>query len=333
MKNRPFSPDSFWNTPIPANPEIDDKSESFIKLLGTTVSEKRAVYVNSTKWTIPVYWVRSSQVPMVQVFPLKVRDSHRGFAPNFDGWAPIPPEAKPDSEEDSHMCIIDEDKDIVYDFFCIRYKDGKILTRSAITYPLYGSGVFDKIPFKFEPGTSVHDYGPCRAAGTALLGGLVLQEEITSGKIEHKIALATDLNEHQKFVFPAIWTDGFTQGGLPEGAVVQLDPKLNLDKFDLCPAARTLAVAMQKYGMVNVDVAGGICIYVENLNFNSKKNWKGIIDSGWILEKLGLEHLRVIKIKDLRDGGLKRTKHVWNQKPPAPDNNINSAASIGNSKN
>ncbi|HCE45817.1 MAG TPA: hypothetical protein DET40_19915 [Lentisphaeria bacterium] len=311
MKNRPFSPGSFWNTPIQDNPEIDDKSASYIKLLGTTVSEKKAVYINSTKWTIPVYRVRSSQIPMVQVFPLKVRESHNGFAPNFDGWAPIPPEAKPDSEEDSHMCIIDEDKEIVYDFFCIRYKEGRILTRSAITYPLYGSGVFDKIPFIFEPGTSVHDYGPCRAAGTALLGGLVMRDELASGKISHKLALATDLNQNQEFVFPAIWTDGFTDGGIPEGAVVQLDPKLDLGKFDLCPAARTLAVAMQEYGMVNVDVAGGICIYLENLNNHPGLSWNGMVDSGWILEKLGLEHLRVMKLEDVKFGGLKRTRVKW----------------------
>ncbi len=315
MIKRPFGSDSFWNTPIPENPEIDGKSNSFIKLLGNTKSEKRAVYINSTKWTIPVYHVRSSQIPMVQVVPLKVRGNHDGFAPNFNGWAPIPPEAKPDSEQDSHMCIIDDDNDMVYDFFCIRYKEGKIHTRSAITYPLYGSGVFDKIPFNFEPGTSVHDYGPCRAAGTALLGGLVFHDELTSGKIEHKIALATDLNENQKFVFPAIWTDGFTEGGLPEGAVVQLDPELDLGKFDLCPAAKTLAVALQKYGMVNVDVAGGICIYLENLNFNPGKSWKGLVDSGWILETLGLDHFRVLKMENIKDGGLKRAKLPWEPRP------------------
>jgi len=311
MAIHPFSPNSFWNTPLPSNPQIDEQSDSFLKLLSTTVSPHQAVYINSTQWTIPVYRVRSSQIPMVQVFPRTNRDEHIGFAPNFDGWAPIPPEAKPDSEADAHLCIIDEDKDLVYDFFGIRYKDDKILTRSAVTYPLHGSGVLDKISFKFESGTSVHDYGPCRAAGTALLGGLIFREELAAGKIEHKIALATDLNELQKYVFPAIWTDGFTPGGIPEGAVVQLDPDLDLNSFDLCPAAKILATAMQKYGMVNVDVAGGICIYAENLNFHPDRSWDGIIDSGWILEKLGLEHLRVLKLVDVKSGGLVREKAPW----------------------
>jgi hypothetical protein len=171
---------------------------------------------------------------------------------------------------------------------------------------LYGSGVFDQIPFDFEPDTSVHDYGPCRAAGTALLGGLVLQEELTSGKIEHKLALATDLNADQQFVFPAIWTDGFSEGGIPEGAVLQLDPGLDLEKYDLCPAAKTLAVALQKYGMVNVDIARGVCLYVENLNNDPSRNWQGIIDSGWIMEKLGLEHFRVLKLNEIKPGGRLR---------------------------
>ncbi len=308
---RPFAPTSFWNTPIPDHPEIDVRNAEFVRHLMATVSDKRAVYVNATEWTIPVYRVRSSQVPMVQIFPMRIRGEHCGFAPNFDGWAPIPPEARPDPMQDSHMCIIDEDRDLVYDFFAIHHRDGQYVTRSAVTYPLHGSGVLDEIPFRFEPGTSVHDYGPCRAAGTALLGGLVFHEEIARGAIEHKLALATDVNEHQKYVWPAIWTDGFTPGGIPEGAVLQLDPALDLARFGLCPAARTLAVALQKYGMVNVDVARGVCIYLENLNYASGRSWNGLVDSGWLLETLGFEHFRVLKLENVRDGGLFRDKKPW----------------------
>ena len=77
---RPFAPTSFWNTPIPARPEIDARNAEFVRHLNATVSDKRAVYVNSTEWTIPVYRVRSSKVPMVQVFPARTRGTHCGFA-------------------------------------------------------------------------------------------------------------------------------------------------------------------------------------------------------------------------------------------------------------
>jgi len=251
-------------------------------------------------------------VPKVQVKPRSNTNGNNGFAPNFDGWAPIPDWAKPDPEQDAHMSIIDVDENKVYDFYAVQYEDdGQLSVCCAITYDLNGSGVFDDMGFEFAQGSSVHDYGPCRAPGVPAIAGLIYYDEIQAGRIEHKLAMCAERNADQQFVWPAIWTDGFHKDGIPEGAVLQLDPTFDLDQFDLNPTAKIMAKAMQEYGVVNVDVGGGVGIYVENLNFHDAKSWDGLLDTGWELESLGMEHIRFPELLPIQQGGRIRDENPW----------------------
>jgi hypothetical protein len=54
-----------------------------------------------------------------------------------------------------------------------------------------------------------------------------MHDEIIEGKIEHKLACACErvgLLEH--FYPPIVWTNGAYPNGIPEGALIQLDPEL-----------------------------------------------------------------------------------------------------------
>ncbi|MDA3799690.1 MAG: hypothetical protein PF692_11490 [Kiritimatiellae bacterium] len=301
---KPFTNNSFWNTPISSETKTDERNDIYMEALRNTQNKNKSLYINHVEWTIPVYEVHGLQIEKVKVKPRTDTRGLNGFAPNFDGWAPIPEWAKPDGEWDAHMSIIDIDSEEVYDFYAVRYeKNGEISVRCAIKYDLYGSGVFDDLGFSFDEGSSVHDYGPCRAPGVPAIGGLVYFDEIEAGCIEHKLAMFSDRNAKQQYVWPAIWADGTIIDGIPEGAVLQLDPNLDLEPFNLSPAAKTIAIALQKYGAVNVDAAGGTGVYVENLNYFDNKSWSGKIDTGWELEKLGLEHFRFPKLPPLQNGG------------------------------
>ena len=98
----------------------------------------------------------------------------------------------------------------------------------------------------------------------------------------------------QQFVYqPACWTDGSIPGGLPEGAVLQLDPHLDLSRLSLSAAGRTIARALQAYGAVCVDFAGGNVIYAEGLYGHRDRSWKGLLDVREI-ESLGYQHFRVL---------------------------------------
>ena len=117
--------------------------------------------------------------------------------------------------------------------------------------------------------------GPSRAAGVPAVAGLILYDEVMAGEIRHKIAAASRFCAYKEFVFPAAWTDGIVEGGIPEGTLIQLDPNLDLSRFPLTPEERIVCVALQRYGMVLVDIAQGQPVYAEGLWGHPGKSWKG----------------------------------------------------------
>ena len=141
-----------------------------------------------------------------------------------------------------------------------------------------------------------------------------------AGEIRHKLACAIRFPALQEFVFPAAWTDGPVPGGIPEGAVIQLDPALDLDKLDLLPAERVVARALQRYGMVIVDYADGSTLYAEGLWGSTTKSWKGILrDHGQGLDRIGAEHYRVLRLGPVTHRGDGRSvKRPYSQGQYAP---------------
>jgi hypothetical protein len=119
------------------------------------------------------------------------------------------------------------------------------------------------------------------------------------GEIRHKLSCATRYAAYREFCYPASWTDGFIQGGIPEGAVIQLDPELDLAAFNLTKEEKIIARALQKYGMVVVDVAQGQPIYAEGLWAYPEKSWAGKVrqwDGG--INDIPYKHYRILKIED-----------------------------------
>ena len=70
--------------------------------------------------------------------------------------------------------------------------------------------------------------------------------QVAAGEIRHKIAAASRFCAFKEFVFPAAWTDGFTEGGIPEGTVIQLDPTLDLDQFELTREERIVLYVLHE---------------------------------------------------------------------------------------
>lgn len=91
----------------------------------------------------------------------------------------------------------------------------------------------------------------------------------------------------------------------PGGAVLQLGPALDPSRFDLTPQERAVAVAAQRYGMVNVDNAGGNVIYAQGLYPGMARSWEGKL-RGWKAGTVGIpiHHYRVLKVGETRKGGL-----------------------------
>ncbi len=123
-----------------------------------------------------------------------------------------------------------------------------------------------------------------RGAGMPYSGGLVRRWEIAQGHIDHALAFAYN-SPSSGFVYPASKSDGGNFGGvtgidLPEGARLQLNPQLtdlDFDAWGLSPTARTIARAMQAYGMFVVDHSGSSKIYVED---RATAGWDSTVGRG-----------------------------------------------------
>jgi hypothetical protein len=308
-----FSDESYWNQPIPSDAETDPDSEKYVELLATGEGTS-PFYVNMNSYTIPVYEV-DENTPFREVnqklqidpthdpkFPFE-RSSRYMLHPNFPKAIRVPEDALPDPGYDHHLCIVDRENQRAWDMWTAHHRrDGAIEAYTGIEVDLSGTGIWTPEDFPIKNGESIHNHGPSRAAGTPLVAGLIMHHEIMAGRIEHKIVFACWQNAACKHVFPACWTDGFLEWGLPEGATLQLDPTLDLDQFDLSPAARTVAIALQEYGMVDTDNARGTCICAEGLYGHDDKSWNGILHPD-DLAVIPLEALRVIKIENMVEKG------------------------------
>jgi hypothetical protein len=314
-----FSDDSFWNRPLPEKPEIDPRSDEWIAILAKEPSG--AFFgVNTDRYTIPVYEVDAS-TPRHAVGHREVSQhfrevhgsgngwfdehSYYGHGPGFGEAVPIPKEARSDPEEDAHIVLVDWEANRVWDAWGLKEENGRYASFTGMTYAADGSGVFDATDFPVKDGESVHFHGPSRAAGVPAVAGLVLYDEAMAGEIRHKLAIATRFNAYKEFVPPAVWTDGVLPGGIPEGAVLQLDPALDLSRFDLTPQERAVAVAAQRYGMVVVDQGGANALYAQGLYPGMARSWEGKL-RGWKAGIVGIpiHHYRVLAVGEPRRGGL-----------------------------
>jgi hypothetical protein len=315
-----FNPQSFWNQPIKANPESDEQSDRWITLLK---SETKAIGINVFKWTIPVYEV-DEKTPRFYIQKHKLSNDEKnhwdtsrdyfGHGPGFGKDVPIPQNALPDPEEDAHFAVVDWQHKIAWDMWGFRVRsDSTYESNTGMKYDLSGDGVFKTSDFDILNGESVHFHGPGRASGVPAIAGLIMYDEVMSGKIGHKLAIATRFGAFQEFVSPASWTDGCVPGGIPEGAVIQLNPELDLKKFDLTEGEKVVAKALQEYGAVFVDMARGTPLYAEGLWANQEKSWKNILrewDAG--ICTIPIDNYRILKVGEtIKKGDARSLKQPY----------------------
>ena len=315
MAKRFFSESSYWNQPIGADDVADPRSEEFIGLLKQ--EEHGSFGINIHRWTVPIFEVDDS-VPRIEVGhrshseqDLAERESKWvGFGDRFGHQAdfdslkvPVPPRAVADPAGDAHLAIVDFTKMVAWDMWGVRRDmDGNVSSNTGMMYRLNGDGIFNTSDFDVKDGDSIHFYGPSRASGVPAIAGVIMHDEVAEGHIPHKLACATRYNAYKEFVFPACWTDGHLDGGLPEGAVVRLDPALDLRQFRLTAGERVVARAFQEYGAVNVDNASGSTLYAEGLWAKPGKSWDGILTATGLMT-IPIEHYQVMKLGEITHMG------------------------------
>jgi hypothetical protein len=194
-----------------------------------------SIYVNQTAWSTTVYHANST----TPTIPIYVSNLNKHIAlPYQAGWLTSP-------DSDAHMAVIDDSTGCEYEFEMLDLVNARA-NSVAVFHVTSGSGAH-------APDAGV------TGSQTSLLGGLITPQDVASGAINHALRIGTPINSAQ-FRLPATSSDGRLTGGIPEGALIRLDPTLNLSTYGLTPFQLMLAKALQKFGAYDGDNGGSLAV-------------------------------------------------------------------------
>lgn len=273
-----YAPSSPWNTRIPAGARAESVSSRYVSMLLRTGYD---INLNTYDWTPTVYYAtRSTPVRTVTV---------------QDAWAtwrirvPIPNGAVASPEGaaggDAYMVVIDAARGCEYDFWKMRRENGQWRATNQATFALERSGV--------------HEPWAVRVASFALGAGLILPRDLARPRIPHALVVALPKQlVDPRAVAPAQRSDGAARRGrgIPVGTLFQLDPRLDLDRFEprLTPPFRKIARALQEYGMYVGDSAHD-AIALSAQSTSSTAGWSYPWPRYAGLPRELLRHLRVVR--------------------------------------
>lgn len=287
---RLYAPDSPLNTPIAPGVRADPASPSMIRLLA--LDRRRAGFaIQLKRWTTTVFFSGSDT-------PRRPFRLTAWWAPTrrMTG-VPIPARARPDPSGDGHMTIIDPRTRCEYDFWQAKKGRRGWSASWGNTTKIDGPGTFPK-------GMSA------RGSGFALTAGVIWPQELAAGHIDHALIFSYSWPSGRGAVPPATETDGRSRraGAIPEGARLQLDPSLDLDSLHLAGHERTIATALQKYGMYLADWGGpGITLYAVHPSSFASDAYQGLLPDRehTPLSRIPLSRFRVLDMpRPVPDRGL-----------------------------
>ncbi len=267
-QQRPYTSSSAWNTPIPASAPRDPNSNSMIATI--RLANNGVITSDPNQYSYPVYFADAStprwNVPCTSYQCTVVSTTGVTRVSTLQN-VPIPANAQPSTGTDGQIIIIDKSNGTEYDLWQVeRTSTGGWSVSNGSVYNIAWNGM-------------PTSYGS-RGAGVPYYAGLIRPWEIDQGRIDHAIAFAYPTPARGRCVFPASKTDGQSDMAyaIPEGARLQLDPTLTEADFDRMGLNRTgkiIARALQKYGMILIDISSRPKILVENLEDNpySTRQW------------------------------------------------------------
>jgi hypothetical protein len=251
---RPFARGSFWNQQVAPEARIDPRSKRYVARLVDSVDEHGA-WVNTTKWSTPVYTVGADQ----ETQPVVLDQAANVNVPLRNAFrdVPIPADARPAPDSDAHMVIVQPSTDTMWEMWGAR--------KAADGWHMKFGGRMDDLSKSRGYFPKSQGWGGT-ATGLPMLGGLIRISELSSGRINHALALGIPGPARGKVVWPAQRGDGDSDDAdaIPEGTRLRIDPDLDLDKVKMPPFTRMLAEAAQDYGIVVVDKAGTVGFAAED---------------------------------------------------------------------
>jgi len=276
--SRLYADDSPLNQRIPANAAVDAASPTMVAQLVSEV-EAKGWPIAAGAWTNSVYYADAT-TPRFDVALGSPAYSGKSLAS-----VPIPASAQVPGDSDGGLVVIDRSTGCEYDF--ARAQKSSAGTWSAWfanATPTGGSGIY---PFAEAPS----------AAAFANVAGTIFPEELLGGRIDHALAFTMHNTKAGGPVWPATGSDGWSNvpGAIPEGARLQLDPALDLDSLSLTAWQKTIARALQEYGMYLVDTGGAVALRAQHTMSTSLTYPWGVVDYGQMPKSVA-RNLRVLQL-------------------------------------
>jgi hypothetical protein len=282
---RPYAADSPWNTPIPDGAPIDPRSDALVATI--LESSNGRLRSDPTQYSFPVYFSDATTPKLTMVCSGIVSINHpdgtrTSLSSGQLAGVPIPPEAKPSAGNDAQIIVVDTGTGDEYDVYEF------VPPNACSNITRYIGGVHR---------SAAESSYISRGAGVPYLAGLIRPWEIAEGRIEHALAFGYELGRARRCVFPASKTDGDDSRTdvIPQGARLQLDPELDVDRIeDLDATGRIIARALQKYGMYLIDNSGANKVYAEDIR---TANW-GTILVAETVSAIPVDRLQVLRLPD-----------------------------------
>jgi len=258
---RPYDPSSPWNRPVGKRPRVHPRSARYMR----AITDNRQPLTSDPDQFTPAVYEFDERTPLKTMKLSGYYSSYdggdnarkgHGYAPTISR-IPIPDNAAAPPGDDGQVVLWNPTTGVEYAFW--RFKRTISGTVSATNgYRYHTRAGFQG---RFADGLAG------RGAGLTYLGGLVRPCEIERGRIDHALAFAYSSPSPHTFVYPASKLDGLgTKRDVPEGSRLQLNPRLDeadFNRWRLPPAARTIARALQTYGMYLVDNSGSSKLFLE----------------------------------------------------------------------
>jgi len=238
---------SFWNGPIAPNAPVDPNSATMVARALVPYGSD-ANLANSADWGKPLAYANAVSRSYDVACSLYGCDTPVRFR--------LPTYATPNRGSDHHLAVIDASTGGELDMWLSVAGGGAWSAGSRYTTSANGWGAI------CGPGEHC---GGADAAGFALMGGVILPEEIAQGHIDHALFFTTPYTRSGYIACPATNTDGQTNdpNALPEGARIQLDPAFNVEAQPWPRWEKVIGHALQTYGAYLGDTGGSLALFGE----------------------------------------------------------------------
>ncbi|MFN4023883.1 MAG: hypothetical protein ACK4MQ_03560 [Hyphomonas sp.] len=302
---RPFSATSPWNTKIPFDAEIDPNSDAMLD----SFVQANPLHINMPEWSVAVYYIDSEKTPTARVSSF-YSDGY-GLGVSSRRPIPSPPGAVPGAPAENgtgFISIVDPMKATAWEMRAAgKDSAGNWTMGFGNQLDLAGNGVSQ--PWMMAETPNHARAG--RISGIPLIAGLIRVEAVKAGRIDHALAFAYAAPKTTTFVSPASNSLGAVRDrpepafGMPFGTRIQLDPAFDVENADLSPAGKVIARALQEYGAILVDEAGGSTLYAE-ASPAALEAWEGLLAPGELHQvftpRMMATYFRVIKPEQVMNG-------------------------------